>query len=41
MRKFGKKYVEASKKVDKTKLYTVEEAIKLGLNEILTNKLDR
>ena len=29
MRKLGKKYVEASKKVDKAKLYTKEEAIKL------------
>ena len=29
MRKLGKKYVEASKKVDKATLYTAEEAIKL------------
>lgn len=29
MKKFGKKYTEASKKVDKNKLYTVEEAVKL------------
>ena len=29
MRKSGKKYVEASKKVDRTTLYTKEEAIKL------------
>ncbi len=39
MRKFGKKYVEASKKVDKTKLYTVEEAIKL-VKETSTTKFD-
>ncbi len=29
MRKSGKKYVEASKKVDRTNLYTPEEAVKL------------
>ena len=29
MRRLGKKYVEASKKVEKNKLYTAEEAIKL------------
>ena len=29
MKKFGKKYVEASKKVEKNKLYTVDEAINL------------
>lgn len=29
MRKFGKKYVEASKLVDKSKLYTVSEAVEL------------
>ena len=39
MKKFGKKYVEASKKVDKTKLYTVEEAIKL-VKETSTTKFD-
>ena len=27
MRKLGKKYVEASKKIEKTKLYDVKEAI--------------
>lgn len=30
MAKFGKKYMEAAKKVDKTKLYTVDEAVKLA-----------
>ena len=30
MKKLGKKYVEASKKVDRNKLYTKEEAIKLA-----------
>lgn len=29
MRKYGKKYVEASKLVDKSKLYTVDEAVEL------------
>lgn len=29
MRKLGKKYVEASKKVEKNTLYTKEEAVKL------------
>ena len=29
MKKYGKKYVEASKKVEKNNLYTAEEAIKL------------
>ena len=39
MKKFGKKYVEASKKVDKNKLYSVEEAIKL-VKETSTTKFD-
>ena len=29
MKRYGKKYVEASKKVEKNKLYTCEEAVKL------------
>ena len=29
MKKHGKKYVEASKKVDKNKLYSLDEAISL------------
>ena len=37
--KKGKKYVEASKKVDKNKLYTKEEAIKL-VKETATAKFD-
>ena len=36
MRKLGKKYVEASKKVDRTKLYTKEEAIKLVKDTSIT-----
>ena len=39
MRKLGKKYVEASKKVDKNTLYTKEEAIKL-VKETSTTKFD-
>ena len=39
MRKLGKKYVEASKKVDKSTLYTKEEAIKL-VKETATTKFD-
>ena len=39
MRKLGKKYVEASKKVDRTTLYTAEEAIKL-VKETATTKCD-
>lgn len=35
--KKGKKYLEASKKVDKTKLYTVEEAINLVKETTITN----
>ncbi len=35
--KKGKKYVEASKKVDKAKLYTVEEAINLVKETSITN----
>lgn len=30
MAKFGKKYVEAAKKVDRTKTYSVAEAVKLA-----------
>ena len=37
MRKSGKKYVEASKKVDKSILYTKEEAIKLVKETATTN----
>jgi large subunit ribosomal protein L1 len=39
MRKLGKKYVEASKKVDRAMLYTAEEAIKL-VKETSTTKFD-
>ena len=39
MRKLGKKYVEASKKVDKATLYAAEEAIKL-VKETATTKFD-
>ena len=39
MRKLGKKYVEASKKVDRSNLYTAEEAIKL-VKETATTKFD-
>jgi large subunit ribosomal protein L1 len=39
MKKFGKKYVEASNKVEKTKKYTVEEAVKLA-KETSTTKFD-
>ena len=39
MRKLGKKYVEASKKVDKNTLYSKEEAIKL-VKETATTKFD-
>lgn len=37
MKKLGKKYVEASKKVDKTNLYTKEEAIKLVKETAIAN----
>ena len=37
MRKSGKKYVEASKKVEKSTLYTKEEAIKLVKETAITN----
>ena len=37
MRKSGRKYVEAAKLVDKTKLYSVEEAIKLAKETSITN----
>ena len=39
MRKLGKKYVEASQKVDRAMLYTAEEAIKL-VKETSTTKFD-
>ena len=39
MRKSGKKYVEASKKVEKNKSYTLEEAVKL-VKETSTTKFD-
>ena len=39
MKKYGKKYVEASSKVDKNKLYTLDEAIKL-VKETATTKFD-
>ena len=39
MRKLGKKYVEASQKVDRATLYTAEEAIKL-VKETATTKFD-
>ena len=37
MKKHGKKYVEASKKVDSTKLYSVDEAISLVKETSVTN----
>ena len=39
MRKFGKKYVEASKKVDKTQSYSITDAIKL-VKETCVTKFD-
>ena len=39
MRKFGKKYVEASKKVEKNKNYEISEAVKLA-KETSTTKFD-
>ena len=39
MKRVGKKYVEASEKVDKTKKYTIEEAVKLA-KETSTTKFD-
>lgn len=39
MKKFGKKYVEASKLVDKNKVYTVEEAVDL-VKKTSTTKFD-
>lgn len=39
MKKFGKKYVEASKNVDKNKLYTPSEAVEL-LKNVSTTKFD-
>ena len=35
--KKGKKYVEAAKKIDKTKSYTLEEAVKLAKETSITN----
>ena len=37
MKKSGKKYVEASSKVEKNKLYTKEEAIKLVKDTSITS----
>lgn len=37
MKKFGRKYVEAAKLVDKNKLYSAEEAIKLAKETSITN----
>ena len=37
MKKYGKKYVEASKKVDKNKLYSLDEAISLVKETSVTN----
>lgn len=39
MKKYGKKYVEASKNVDKNKAYTLEDAIKL-VKETSVTKFD-
>ena len=39
MKKFGKKYVEASKKIEKNKAYSIEEAVKL-VKETSTTKFD-
>ncbi|MCR5787827.1 MAG: 50S ribosomal protein L1 [Bacilli bacterium] len=39
MKRYGKKYVEASKKVDKNKLYTCEEAVEL-VKSTSTTKFD-
>ena len=39
MRKLGKKYVEASKKIEKNKTYDLEEAIKV-LKETSITKFD-
>jgi len=39
MKKYGKKYVEASSKVEKNKLYTLDEAINL-VKETATTKFD-
>ena len=36
MKKFGRKYVEAAKNVDKTKSYSAEEAIRLAKNSSIT-----
>ena len=37
MRKYGKKYVEASKNIDKSKFYDVKEAIKLAKESSITS----
>ncbi|HJJ16921.1 MAG TPA: 50S ribosomal protein L1 [Bacilli bacterium] len=37
MRKYGKKYVEASKNIDKSKFYDVKEAIKLAKESSVTS----
>ena len=37
MKKHGKKYVEASKKIDNSKFYTAEEAVKLIKETAITN----
>ena len=39
MRKFGKKYVEASQKIEKNKNYEIDEAVKLA-KETSTTKFD-
>lgn len=36
MKKFGRKYVEAAKNIDKTKSYSAEEAIRLAKNSSIT-----
>ena len=36
MRKLGKKYVEASKKIEKNKSYQLEEAVKLAKETSIT-----
>ena len=37
MKKYGKKYVEASKNIDKSKFYDVKEAIKLAKESSVTS----
>ena len=36
MRKFGKKYVEASKKIDKSVAYNINDAVKLAKETCVT-----